>query len=105
MTNQDNQKRPLRVVFKRSTPLTKVALLAALVLSMVVLWTITAMTQDALAKAEALRQEAARLEQENNRLEQNIGNLGSVQGVQNTAQEELGLVNPDTVVIGSGKQD
>jgi cell division protein FtsB len=43
--------------------------------------------------------EAARLEQENAQLEQKIEILGSIQSAEQIAQEELGLVSPDTVLI------
>ena len=105
MSNRKNPFRHIRLVYRRSSPLLKCVVLAAIVLSTAALLMLHISIRDTRQEIDALRSEAARLEQENNRLEQNIGNLGSVQGVQNTAQEELGLVNPDTVVIGSGKQD
>ena len=39
------------------------------------------------------------LEQENKDLETKISILGSVQSVEQIAQEELGLVSPDTIII------
>ena len=103
MTSQDRQSRPVRVVFKRGSTMTKLAVLAALVLSMAALWTLTLITQQTRARAAELKAEAAQLEQENSRLEDKIEDLGSVQGVENIANEELGLVDPDTVIFGSGE--
>lgn len=48
---------------------------------------------------QALREEAAALEHANTVLEEKTGSPDSVQNVQNIAKEELGLVNPDTIVI------
>ena len=39
------------------------------------------------------------MEYANSVLEQKKADLGSVQSIQDIAKEELGLVNPDTVVI------
>ncbi|MCI7808695.1 MAG: hypothetical protein PUJ12_03400 [Oscillospiraceae bacterium] len=51
------------------------------------------------AQTENLRAEAAAVEYANSVLEQKKADLGSVQSIQDIAKEELGLVNPDTVVI------
>ena len=50
-------------------------------------------------QVENLRQEAAAIEQENRELQDKIDNLGSVQSVQDIAREELGLVDPNTIMI------
>lgn len=49
---------------------------------------------------EEKRQQAAALEQENAELREKKENLGTPDGVQDIAEEELGLVDPDTVIIG-----
>ena len=51
------------------------------------------------ANAAALTEEADRLEQENKHLVQYIDELGTVQGIERIAEDELGLVDPDTVII------
>ena len=51
------------------------------------------------AQTENLRAEAVAVEYANSVLEQKKADLGSVQSIQDIAKEELGLVNPDTVVI------
>ena len=53
------------------------------------------------ANAE-LTAQAAGLEQENTTFDRNIHTLGTVQGVIQIAQDELGLVPPDTVLIQPG---
>ena len=89
----------IRLVYKRSSRLTKLAVCAAIVLSTATLLVLRSSTLDAQAKADALRDQAAQLEQENNRLEDQIDDLGSVDSVEQIAQEELGLVDPNTVII------
>ena len=98
MTYQDEQ-RPVRLVFQRSRTLTKIVVLVALVLSMAVLVTLAVKMNEARMSNEALTQQAAQLEQENADLEQKIDDLDTVQGIENIAKEELGLVDPDTVVF------
>ncbi len=99
MTHQNDHSRPIRVVFQKSRVLTKVVVLVALVLSMAALVTLMVTTAEAKARSAELAQQAAQLEQENADLEQHIDDLNTIQGIENIAKEELGLVDPDTVVF------
>ena len=49
---------------------------------------------------EEKRQQAAALEQENAELVEKKAKLGSTDIIQDIAREVLGLVNPDTVIVG-----
>ena len=89
----------VRLVRRRSNKMTKVAVCLAIALSTVTLLVLRSATLDAQAQADALKQQAQQLEQENSKLEDKIGNLGSIEGVEEIAKDELGLVDPDTVVI------
>ena len=89
----------VRLVRARSSKLAKVAVCLAIVLSTVALLALHAVTLDAKAQAEALKEQAQKLEQENDRLESNIDNLGSLEGAEQIAKDELGMVDPDTVII------
>lgn len=91
--------RRIRVVYRRSSRLTKTVVLSAVVLSMVALLTLHLTAGALQARAEELKDEAARLEQENQQLESNIDGLGSADSVEQIAGDELGLVDPNTVVI------
>lgn len=91
--------RRVRVVYRRSSRLTKTVVLSAVVLSMAALLTLHLTARAAEARYEDLKDEAARLEQENDRLEENIEGLGSADSVEQIARDELGLVDPDTLVI------
>ena len=45
------------------------------------------------------REQAARIEGEKQNLQEKIENIGSVQGIRQIARDELGLADPDTVLI------
>ena len=89
----------VRLVRVRSSKLTKIAICLAIVLSTVALVALHAVTVNERAHADALKQQAQQLEQENDKFESNIDGLGSLEGVQQIAKDELGMVDPDTVII------
>lgn len=91
--------RRVRLVYRRSSVLTKTVVLSAGVLAMAALLTLNLTIEGVRNKTNELKDQAAQLEQENSQLEENIGNLGSVEGVEQIAKDELGLVDPDTVII------
>ena len=78
---------------------TKVMLIVAILFAMVALITLRMTIRDLDNRTEDLRQKAAALEQDNKDLQENIGILGSVQSIIQIARDELGLVDPDTVVL------
>lgn len=88
-----------RLVSKRSSPITKMVIIGAVVLSLVALLVLHSLTLQAQQEAEQWRNTAQQLEQENQTLEQKIANLGSLEGIKDIAQELLGLVFPNTVII------
>jgi len=88
-----------RLVYKRSKPLTKIVVLCAIVLSMVTLLAIRQQLLDAQTLKDSLKDKASQLEQENGQLEDKIDSLGSIDSVEDIAKDELGLVDPDTVII------
>ena len=89
----------IKIEYRRSRPLTKIVAVAAIVLSMVALLTLSWAKHDVQRQTQEMMGEAARLEQENAQLERKIGELGSVKSAEEIAQEELGLVSSDTVLI------
>ena len=89
----------IKIEYRRSRPLTKMVAVAAIALSMVALLTLSWAKYDVQKQTHEMMGEAARLEQENAQLEQKIDALGSVQSAEQIAQEELGMVSPDTVLI------
>ena len=89
----------VRFVRRRSNKLTKAAILLAITFSVVTLLVLYAATINARVQAQALRDQAQQLEQENDRYEDKIENSGSLEGVEEIAKDELGLVKPGTTII------
>ena len=87
----------VRLVYRRSSLLMKCVVLTTILLSTAALTSLRLAIADAQSQTDGLRQQAAALEQENNRLEQDISELDTVEGIRHIASEELGLVDPDTV--------
>ena len=96
MANRKNPFRRIRLVYRRSSTLLKCAVLAVIVLSTAALLTIHFTIGQTRQETEALRQQAARLEQENRQLTEAIAEVGTVQSIKRIAMEELGLVDPDS---------
>ena len=94
-----NPFRRIRVVFQRSSTTLKILLLAALVVSTITLLALRFALLNEKDKAEQLRQQAVALEQENKKLTRRNALLGTVQSVQELANELLGLVDPDTIIF------
>jgi len=53
------------------------------------------------AQIEALKDQAAQLEQENGQLQDKNDKKGTLEGLLEFAQDFLGLVDPDSVIFGS----
>lgn len=98
MKKQANPLSKIKLVYRPGKALIKVALLGVIVLSTAALVTIHTAIERSEAKEEAMRAQAAALEQQNQELEQDINALGSKDSILDIAEEELGLVDPDTVV-------
>lgn len=99
MAEFKNPFRGIQVEYTRSHPLTKVVVIALIVLSMAALITLRWSSVQLSREIEQMRQEAAALEAENQALKEKLEELGSVEGVEHIAEDELGLVDPDTIVI------
>ena len=89
----------VKIVYRKSTALTRIVVAAAVVLSIAAILTLGAATDNTRRQTEALRQEAMLLEQEQQRLELYISQLGTVKGIMRIAQERLGLMAPDSIII------
>ena len=89
----------IRLVYRRTSNLTKIAVALAIVLCMGTLIALATSSTALLERTEDLRQKAGMLEEENRELEQKIDELGTTKNIVEIAEEELGLVQPGAVVI------
>ena len=91
--------RRVRIKYRRSSTLTKAVVICTIVVCMVALLVIGWRIDSVIADYEAKRDLAAQLEQENDKLGENIDNLGSADSIEQIAKDELGMVPSDAVVI------
>lgn len=77
----------------------KIALIALIVFSVCALVALRWVHNGIVEATAEKQQQAAALEGTNADLQERIDKAGSVQGIQDIARDELGLVNPDTVLI------
>ena len=89
----------VQMIVRPSSPLLKVLVIVLILFSMAALISLGWVQHSLSVRTEELLQEAAGLEHENQELEHKIQSLGSVESVKDIAQEELGLVSPDTIII------
>ena len=91
----------IRLVFGKASPLMKTVVSAAIALSTVALISLRLAQWDAQNTTQELLQKAAALEKENAQLQEQIDELGTVDSIRRVAAEELGLVDPNTIIIDS----
>ena len=89
----------VQLIFRPGTPLLKVLVVVLIVFSMAALIALGFVQHRLAQQTQDLRWEASNLEQENQDYAEKIADLGSVASVEEIAQEELGLVRPDTIII------
>ena len=99
MDAQRKPRRRIQLVFRPSSTLLKIVVIVLIVFSTAALIALSWVRQSIQMHTEDMRQEAMALEQRNDDLADKIDILGSVQSVEQIAQEELGMVKPDTVII------
>ena len=85
--------------YRRTSTLNKVVIAAAVVLSSLTLLSLRMVQWDAEEELAILHQQAAALEQRNDELRQDIDELGTADSIRQIAREELGLVDPDTIIF------
>ena len=96
---QEQKQKKFRVEFRSSSNLLKIVVVVLIVFSMAALLALSWMKRGVQNNTQAQKDAAAALEQENRDLQEKIDNVDTVQGVQDIAREELGLVDPNTIVI------
>lgn len=88
-----------QIKIQRTYPLTKVVVAAAILLSTVTLVTIRMCQQEHQEKLGNLYAQAAALEEQNADLTARIDNIGTVESIRQIAAEELGMVDPDSIIF------
>jgi len=91
----------VRLEFGKSGILLKTVVSAVLALSTLVLVSIRVNTWQAEDQIRSLRERAGILDMENAKLQQQVDALGTVESVRAIAAQELGLVDPDTIIFES----
>ena len=102
-----NEKIPLRnvqITFRKSSPLVKVVVICAILLFSIAMITMRLSQRNLEKQTAQLEREAASLVAENEKLEEKIDDVGSVQSIQDIAQELLDMIFPDTVFFEPGKE-
>ena len=84
---------------RRAPNMLKIVLIALILFSIGALVALRWVHNGIQNEIEALTDEAAAIEHANTVLEEKKEEIGSVQSIQDIAQEELGLVDPDTILI------
>ena len=99
MANKNTPPRKVKVEVRPASNILKIILILLILFSIVALVALRWVHNGIRAETQELTDEAATIEYENSKLNDKIANQGSVQNVQDIAQEELGLVDPDTIVV------
>ena len=99
MEEKKNPLKNIQIQVRPSPPVLKIMLVVVILLSMAALGTLRLVHNGIQTEIEELKAEAAALEYANSKLDLQIEDPESLQNIKDFAQEELGLVNPDTIVI------
>ena len=86
-------------IYRRSHPAVKILVIVAIVFSMLAVTAMTWVRAKIQDRTDALRWEAAQLEQDNRDLSNMLDAPDSVDSVEQMAEEELGLIESGSVLI------
>ena len=89
----------IKIITRPSPPALKIALSVLIVFSMAALMTLRWVHNGIQAEIQNLKDEAAVYEYANSQLDERLKDPDSVQNVLTIAKEELGLVDPNTILI------
>lgn len=99
MTQKNTPPKKVKVEVRPASNILKIILTILILFSIVALIALRWVHNGILTQIDDLKEEASELEHANEELEQKTQELGSVQSIEDIAQEELGLVDPDTILI------
>ena len=99
MAEKQIPRKNVKVEMRSTSNVLKIVLIALIVFSMAALIALRWVHNGILAETQQKREQAAAMEGANADLQEKIDNIGSVQSIRQIAQDELGLADPDTVLI------
>ena len=99
MQEKKNPLKNVKVEVRPSSNVLKIVLIVLIVFSIAALIALRWVHNGIQQEISNLADQAAAVENANADLSEKIDQLDSVQSIQDIAQEELGLVDPDTIVI------
>ena len=99
MAKQSTKSKYVKVEVRPASNILKIILILLILTSIVALIALRWVHTGILTEIADLKEEASGLEHANEVLEQKMDELGSVQSIEDIAKEELGLVDPDTILI------
>ena len=99
MANKNTPPKKVKVEVRPASNILKIILILLILFSIVALIALRWVHTGIRNQIDELKDEASGLEYANEVLEQKTEELGSVQSIQDIAKEELGLVDPDTILI------
>ena len=99
MANKNTPPKKVKVEVRPASNILKIILILLILFSIVALIALRWVHTGIRNQIDELKDEASGLEYANEELEQKTEDLGSIQSIQDIAKEELGLVDPDTILI------
>lgn len=99
MAERKNPFRDIRFIVRPGTRKLKIALILLLLVSAAALVALGVVSSRIQQQTQSLLDQAAELEYENAELTDKTEKLGTDDSIKQIAQDELGLVDPDTVIL------
>ena len=99
MTQKNTPPKNVKVEVRPASNILKIILILLILFSIVALVALRWVHNGILTQIDEMKDEASGLEYANAELDQKTEELGSIQSIQDIAKEELGLVDPDTILI------
>ena len=99
MAQKNTPPKNVKVEVRPASNILKIILILLILFSIVALVALRWVHNGILTQIDELKDEASGLEHANAELDRKTEELGSVQSIQDIAKEELGLVDPATILI------
>ena len=99
MAQNSTPHKRVKVEIRPASNILKVLLIILILFSIVALMALRWVHNGILTEISDLKQEASDLEYANQELDRKTEEIGSVQSIQDIAEEELGLVDPNTILV------